>query len=65
VRKIKLILPFILFTGILFSLTSCLVIHDDGHHKGWYKNSNNPHNPNTTNPGHVNGHGKGNKNNKK
>ena len=21
--------------------------------KGWYKNTNNPHNPNTTNPGHT------------
>lgn len=23
---------------------------DNGGHKGWYKNRNNPHNPNTTNP---------------
>lgn len=42
---------------ILFG-TSCVVVekHDNGKHKGWYKNSNNPHHPNSTNPG------KGNKN---
>ncbi len=26
---------------------------DNGKHKGWYKNTNNPHHPNTTNPGHT------------
>lgn len=26
---------------------------DNGLHKGWNKNTNNPHNPNTTNPGHT------------
>ncbi len=26
---------------------------DNGLHKGWYKNPNNPHHPNTTNPGHT------------
>ncbi|WP_266202973.1 hypothetical protein [Pontibacter kalidii] len=35
---------------------------DNGLHKGWYKNPNNPHHPNTTNPGHTKhkGNGKGN-----
>lgn len=38
---------------ILFSVTSCIVLtgKDNGHHRGWYKNSNNPHHPNSTNPG--------------
>ena len=26
---------------------------DNGLHKGWYKNPNNPHHPRTTNPGHT------------
>ena len=34
---------------------------DNGLHKGWYKNTNNPHHPRTTNPGHTKhkGNGKG------
>lgn len=32
---------------------------DNGLHKGWYKNPNNPHHPNTTNPGHTKKKGKG------
>lgn len=40
---------------------------DNGLHKGWYKNPNNPHHPNTTNPGHTkqNGQGNGKKGKKK
>lgn len=34
---------------------------DNGLHKGWYKNPNNPHHPNTTNPGHTKQNGQGNK----
>lgn len=26
---------------------------DNGLHRGWYKNPNNPHHPQTTNPGHT------------
>ena len=26
--------------------------HDNGKHKGWYKNRHNPHNPASDNPGH-------------
>lgn len=35
--------------------------HDNGLHKGWYKNPNNPHHPNTTNPGHTKKKGSGKK----
>jgi len=40
----------------LITQTSCQVVSDNGSgnngkHRGWYKNPNNPHNPNTTNPG--------------
>jgi hypothetical protein len=28
-----------------------MVKHDNGKHKGWTKNTNNPHHPATTNPG--------------
>jgi hypothetical protein len=38
---------------LLFSTTSCIVVspshHDSGKHKGWFKNSNNPHNPYNSN----------------
>lgn len=32
---------------------------DNGLHKGWYKNPNNPHHPRTTNPGHTKHKGNG------
>lgn len=55
-----------LLTGFLLSITSCLVVHETGGGKrGWYKNSNNPHNPNSTNPGNGNGNGKGHGNGKR
>jgi hypothetical protein len=36
-------------------MSSCVVAtkHDNGLHKGWTKNTNNPHHPATTNPGHT------------
>ncbi len=41
-----------LFSLLLIFASSCATIqtvsHDQGKHKGWYKNPNNPHNPNTT-----------------
>jgi hypothetical protein len=55
----KLILIFTLFIGFLSSITSCLVIDNTGGKRGWYKNPNNPHNPNSTNPGNGNGNGHG------
>jgi len=49
-----------LCTGLLLSVTSCAVMvqRDNGNHKGWYKNSNNPHHPYSTNPGKSKGKSK-------
>jgi hypothetical protein len=49
-KKIIKITLLLLCTGLFISLTSCAVLvpapkKDNGKHKGWYKNSNNPHNP--------------------
>lgn len=45
---------------IISTFLSCAVVvadrKDNGNHNGWTKNTNNPHHPNTTNPGK--GHGK-------
>ena len=46
----KLIIAIFLSLGIVFG-SSCVIIkpktkHDMGLHKGWFKNKNNPHNPN-------------------
>jgi len=56
-KKILSLTLLILFTSLLSSLTSCavFVVKDNRTHKGWYKNSNNPHHPFTTNPGHNKG----------
>lgn len=37
----------VLYLGLTFSLTGCYVTgkKDNGNHKGWFKNTNNPHNP--------------------
>lgn len=43
-------------TLLILATSSCVIVqpkHDNGKHKGWYKNPNNPHHPNTTNPGHT------------
>ncbi|HEX8515527.1 MAG TPA: hypothetical protein VF868_04955 [Bacteroidia bacterium] len=50
----------IAFIGVcfLFSTTSCLVVAHRDQKRGWTKNSNNPHHPNTTNPGKGNKKGK-------
>lgn len=47
----------VLCAGFLFSATSCAVMvkKDNGNHKGWFKNSNNPHHPYSTNPGKAKG----------
>lgn len=41
----------------VINITSCFVVYekDNGKHKGWYKNPNNPHHPNSTNPGKAKG----------
>lgn len=53
----KTFIILILCIGLLFSMSSCVVVakSDNGKHKGWYKNPNNPHNPNSINPGKSNG----------
>ena len=56
----KPLFTLIIISGLLLISTSCLIIHktEPGRHKGWNKNSNNPHHPNTTNPGHTGNPGK-------
>ena len=63
----------VLLTAVILTLgmSSCVVLEDydadNGNHKGWYKNSHNPHHPFSDNPGHSkhkNKHrGKGNRHN--
>ena len=60
-KKVKLIFPMALIMLYLLGLSSCLAPprgykSNKGDPKGWNKNSNNPHHPNSTNPGQ--GHGK-------
>jgi len=69
----KTLLTSLLVAALLMGFSSCLVLvdeqHDNGKHRGWYKNPHNPHNPahGTTQPhgngggnsgGNGNGHGK-------
>lgn len=50
----KIFFLALLSSAILLSTTACVTVkHDNGKHKGWTKNPNNPHHPNTTNPGHT------------
>jgi len=52
-KKYKSGIVLLLSAALLFGTSSCLVFvkTDNGKHKGWFKNSNNPHHPNSTNPG--------------
>ena len=50
-KKIKLIFSIALIMMYLLGLSSCLAPPGTGTPKGWNKNSNNPHHPNSTNPG--------------
>lgn len=56
--KTLLILFFNLL--ILFNATSCLVLvaQSQQQPKGWHKNTNNPHHPNSKNPGKSRGNHK-------
>jgi len=56
-KKLRLFTIAMLGAGLLFSTSSCLVVtgKDNGQHRGWYKNPNNPHHPATTNPGKAKG----------
>ncbi|MCD6068295.1 MAG: hypothetical protein K0S33_3121 [Bacteroidetes bacterium] len=60
-KAIKFTIASLLISFLLVPQLSCIVTtrHDNGKHKGWYKNPNNPHNPNTTNPGKTKGKSKG------
>jgi len=57
VKKIGILL---LCLGLLLGTTSCFYKVKEGKstHKGWYKNSNNPHHENSTNPGKSKEHKK-------
>ena len=57
-KTIKNLVTHIALTVFLSSMTSCIVVHDNGGKKGWFKNSNNPHHPHSTNPGHGRGKSK-------
>ena len=55
-RKLKTLALLLILVSIGTSLNSCSIqirksVHSDK--KGWNKNSNNPHHPQTTNPGHT------------
>jgi hypothetical protein len=56
-KTFRTIAFIVLCIGLLFGATSCVVLvkEDNGKHKGWFKNSNNPHHPDNTNPGKSKG----------
>ena len=62
-RTLRKIVAIVLCIGLLSGATSCVVFvkRDNGNHKGWFKNPNNPHNPMSTNPGKSKGNSKKNK----
>jgi hypothetical protein len=55
-KTMRTLAALFICAGFLVGTTSCFVVtrKDNGKHKGWNKNTNNPHNPNTTNPGKGN-----------
>lgn len=59
-RTGKIITILVLCFGLLISVPSCTVFvkKDNGQHKGWNKNPNNPHHPQSTNPGKAHGKSK-------
>jgi ABC-type oligopeptide transport system substrate-binding subunit len=59
-KRFKTIAVLLLCMGFLFSTTSCVVLvkENNGKHKGWFKNPNNPHHPYSTNPGKSKGNHK-------
>lgn len=56
-KTLKTISIMSLSVFLVINLTSCFIVleKENGKHKGWYKNPNNPHHPNTTNPGKSKG----------
>lgn len=59
-KNLRLVVIMIVLTTFLFSTTSCVVYpkSNNGQHNGWFKNRNNPHNQNNTNPGKSKGKSK-------
>ncbi len=59
-KPFRTVIILALCAGLLFSVTSCTVFvkKDNGKHKGWFKNPNNPHNQDSTNPGKSKGKSK-------
>ena len=57
-KTIRTVSIITLCAVFIFSIASCVVLteKDNGHHNGWYKNTNNPHNPqsNKENKSHGN-----------
>ena len=56
-KVFKLVIAVIFSIGLVFGTSSCATFthHDSGQHRGWNKNSNNPHHYNSTNPGNAQG----------
>ena len=56
-KTLRIVALLVFCICFLFSTTSCavFVIKDNGKHKGWYKNPNNPHHPFSKNPGNSKG----------
>ncbi len=54
-KRIKRLISLLLCLGILASFSSCVALRtgDNGNHKGWFKNTHNPHHPFSNNPGHA------------
>jgi len=46
-KRVRIIGALIFMLILSAGTSSCVVLtkHDNGQHKGWYKNPNNPHNP--------------------
>jgi len=56
-KTFRALAMLLLCMGLLFSTSSCAVFvtRDNGHHRGWHKNPNNPHHSYSTNPGKSKG----------
>ncbi|MDP3461510.1 MAG: hypothetical protein Q8S18_01845 [Bacteroidales bacterium] len=54
-KPIKTMLILMLFSILMVAASSCVTVRQGpakNQPRGWFKNSNNPHHPRTTNPGH-------------
>jgi hypothetical protein len=56
-KKLRIIVIMLLCMGMISGTTSCFVVLKTNHDtkRGWHKNTNNPHHPHPTNPGHTKG----------